>query len=200
MDFVTYRLSFPNGTFYFGSTNNPRKRFNSHKTKCKSGKPDNHKLQTAWKTFGNPDLQVLNYYASKEEAVAAEQELITEYFGTEECLNISRNAVTFYGTPEAKQKANSPEAKAKLSASLKGKPKSAEHRANMSASRKTQKAIEQFTAARKNSQKVCSKPLTIGTQTFASQVEAAKHFGVTARTIGYAVERGTFRGVPATRN
>ena len=178
MNYSTYRLVFEDGTFYVGSTKNTYRRFHHHKSRCKIGTHRNNKLQTAWRTFGEPDLQVLNYYASKEEALEAEQELLNEYFGTDECLNLSSSSKTFWDTETHKanmSKPKSAEHKAKLSAIHKGKPKSPEHKEKISLAN--------------------SKSITIGALTFPSITEASKHFQVSQQAITLAVKRGSFRGM-----
>lgn len=212
MDYSTYRLSFPDGTYYIGSTQNTYDRFQVHKSKCKSKTHGNHKLQTAWTTFGNPDLQILNSYSTREEAFEAEQEILNEFYGTEECLNLSSSSKPFWKAEEHKArmsailkgKPKSAEIRAKMSASHKGKPKSAETRMKMSASRKG-KVLSIETKAKMSKPKseetrakmslAKSKSITIGALTFSSITEASNHFQVSRPTITQAVKRGSFRGM-----
>ena len=140
MNYSTYRLSFPDGTFYVGSTKNTYRRFTNHKNECKHRTHYNHKVLDAWDTFGEPALQVLNVYETREEAFEAEQEILNEFFGTEECLNLSSNAKNVLFTEESRMKSHSVEARKKRSASHKGKVVSAESRAKMSASQKGKKS------------------------------------------------------------
>jgi len=207
MDYSTYRLSFPDGTFYVGSTWNPNRRFTNHKHYCNNGTHYNHKLQTAWKTFGNPALQILNYYATREEAFEAEQEILNEFFGTEECLNLSSNAKSVLFTEESRIKSHSVEARKKRSATNKGKVLTEEHKVKLSLAKRgntngkgnagkvrTPEHKNKISLARKENNGM-SKMIMVGEITFSSFAEAGRFYGVSSSALHYALKRGNFRGM-----
>jgi len=238
MDYSTYRLSFPDGTYYIGSTSNTNNRFLNHKNKCERKRHYNYKVQNAWDNIGEPALQVLNFYSTKEEALEAEQELLNEFYGMEECLNLSSNSISFWTTKEHKAKLRtygigntynlgkirSPETRAKMSASLKGKKHSAEHRTKLSlilkgrvhkeetknkiassmfgttngkgnaGKRKTEEHREKISLALKQKKEKFSF-LVVGDKTFSSFIEAGRFYGVSSSALHYALKRGNFRGM-----
>jgi len=215
--FYTYRLSFPDGTYYIGSATNTHNRFVNHNHRCKNQKHYNHKVQTAWNTFGEPALQVLNSYNTREEAYEAEEEILNEFYGTEECLNLSSSSRSFWTTKEHREnlsslhkgKTISVENRARQSAFMRGRPKTAEHREKMKnriVSPETRAKLSASNTGKTHSPETRAKisisnkgkrsnPIRIGDLYFPSITEAGRFYGVSKQAIHFALKSGTYRGM-----
>lgn len=128
-----YCLRFRSTQFYVGSSNNPAKRFSSHKTSCLGKNPNNKFMSRVWKKYGEPELYILSK-VPVEFLLEEEQKFIDLVFGKEGCLNLNPKADKPIGWKKGKKQTI--EHKTKVSASLKGKKRSAETKARMSVAQK----------------------------------------------------------------
>lgn len=128
-----------NGMVYIGQTiiDNPRRRFLHHRWKLRSGRHVNSHLQNAWNKYGEDSFSFLLLASARhtieldqlEVAIIAENQSDNRLFG----YNISPGG-------ERHNRVNSPETRAKISNSNKGKVVSAETRLKISQQWKPQSA------------------------------------------------------------
>jgi len=106
-----------NGHVYFGQAAQLATRAKQHEYSLNKNKHDNKHLQRAWNLYGSDafEFTVLGVYPDKTERDAAEQALITQFYG-ETCYNMSKTVFPAPGTwsltPE--------ETRAKISAATTG--------------------------------------------------------------------------------
>lgn len=91
--FVVYRIrNSVTKRQYFGSTNNPLRRWSDHLRDLENGSHPNLKLYKDFQAngIGSFEFRILNRCKSIEEARAIEQRLITMYWGRANCLNAAQ--------------------------------------------------------------------------------------------------------------
>jgi hypothetical protein len=90
---VTYRLDFPNGTYWYGSTVNLHKRLHLHNYRLANGTHAVRMLALC----GGPDYEctTLETFSTQRAARDAEMVLLQEHVGKEKCLN-SVKAASMY--------------------------------------------------------------------------------------------------------
>jgi len=137
--------------FYYGQTNNFKRRRKEHLGDLRGSKHDNAILQKAWNKYQTFYFEECAYESDPELLTELEQLIIDEAFEKPNCANLNRNAdkppnPATYGFQGKK---HSDETKAKMSASgrgLKKRPLSEEHKAKLSAARLGKKRNEQTKA------------------------------------------------------
>lgn len=89
--YVTYRLDFANGTYWYGSTVNIYKRLRLHDHRLAHGTHSERMMALC----GSNEYEhtVLETFNTQEEARAAELALLNEHVGKELCLNSIRSAM-----------------------------------------------------------------------------------------------------------
>lgn len=108
-----------NGKFYVGSAQNLRRRKNSHLNCLKRGVHDNEHLQRSYDKYGidSFDFSIIEL-CEIDALLEREQYYLDQYFGLNECYNMSR-----YASHPMKGRKHTKETREKMSASAKGKPK-----------------------------------------------------------------------------
>jgi len=134
-----------NDFVYFGQASQLATRAMQHERKLKQGKHGNCHLQAAWNLYGSDafEFEVIGVYPDKTERDAAEQALITKFYG-KKCYNMAKNVKPQSQYPRKQYKRPkgyklSEETRAAISAGHKGKkrkPFTPEHCAAISASKK----------------------------------------------------------------
>lgn len=139
-----YKLTFPNGKIYVGSTCDLQRRIYGHRSKSAAGKE--YAVCRAWRVHGEPVVDVLENVPATEDLIAAEQRWLDElqpWASTGVGYNMSRLADR--PDPELSRRANtgrvvSPATRAKISAARAGWRHTEESRARISASLQTNAA------------------------------------------------------------
>jgi group I intron endonuclease len=124
-----YRIDLGNGNFYIGSAVNLARRKRDHRSELIRGVHTNRIMQNCWNKYNVFEFTVLEE-CQISELLLREQFWIDSFFSNPKNVNIAPIAGSTLGVT------HSPEARANMSASQKGKPKSAEHRAKIAAANK----------------------------------------------------------------
>jgi len=136
-----YRLDFPNGDFYIGSSKRLVSRIRQHRSDLKGGSHSNSRMQRVFNKHGAFTETVLHRIAEWTR-LQWEQSYLDEFFGNECCLNLSPQATGGSGKP-------SEETRAKMSATRRGKkktPMSDDAKANIGAASKGRRHSEETKA------------------------------------------------------
>lgn len=179
--FYTYRLLFPDGTYYAGSCSNIENRLRDHKTNGRNNRHQNHKVQKAWNNFGDPQF-LTESYSTRKEALEAEQKLINEAPAL--CLNIMKTATLGATT-------HSEDSKNKIASSMFG---TANGKGNAGRS-KSEEHKEKISSALKGLDRPFRQRVKVGDKTFNSITEASRFFSITQPAMFYASKKGNFRGM-----
>jgi group I intron endonuclease len=126
-----YKLDFPSGHFYIGSSGNVEKRYREHINSLKTNTHDSDKVQSIFNEFGDIPKCVLLTECEKEKIRFNEQKFLDENFDKEGCLNKARDA-----TSPGKGNKWTEERKAYMSDLMKERIFTDEHRSRISASKK----------------------------------------------------------------
>lgn len=136
-----------NGKFYVGSSVNIRARFQTHRRQLRKGTHHCEPLQRAWDKYGGDcfKFEVVEYVASSEGLIEAENRWLTLHHGQVHCYNVgTRAGAAFLGREHSEQAkamvsraqkgmkhrlghTNSPEHRARQSVSMRGIKKTPEH-------------------------------------------------------------------------
>lgn len=149
-----YRLDFPNGYFYFGSSKQLSQRFREHQWDLARKSHCNKKMQRVFNKYGEYAVTVL-HQTTEWTRLQWEQSYLDEWFGKKLCLNLSPLAS---GGGNRKGTKQSDATREKIGAATKGVPKSVEHRAKISAALKKVERTDAHCLSISNSRK--GKPLT----------------------------------------
>lgn len=123
------------GTFYYGQAQDLKKREGKHMSYIQRGEHHNRHLQRAYDKYGEFTFEVV-LYCETNELDRYEQWFLDTYQPMEKCANIAKDAAA---PTRGLKLPHSDEAKAKMSASHKGKKLSDEHRAKIAAAHKGRK-------------------------------------------------------------
>ena len=132
--FYVYLLTFANGTYYYGSSVNPSRRYKEHKSlNEKKTNKKNRLLCNVWNKYGDPKMEIVGIYQTSEDMIDAEQFYINVSIGDRDNLNINKKAdrpPSKFGYKHSaetiekmKSKTITEEHKSKVSAFMKGRPK-----------------------------------------------------------------------------
>lgn len=102
-----YRIKFPDGTFYIGSSKDIRGRIAHHKWACANGKSNHPSLMRAY--VKNDGVFELDIIETKESDIRiTEQKLLELHVGQTNCLNYSKNATSviddLWANPEYRER------------------------------------------------------------------------------------------------
>lgn len=111
-----------NGDYYYGSTNNIRKRWYYHKYDLKNGKHCNARLQNNWNKYGESAFRFeIVEFIDENNLVETENRYLNEYVGKPHCMNISKIADRPPMTPATVEKIRKSNTGRRLSEETKNK-------------------------------------------------------------------------------
>lgn len=169
-----YRITHPRtGVFYVGSTSDFSKRKHDHLKRLKKGEHYSHKLQAAFQEDQKLEFD-FHPAPTREEAYDWEQQQLTEKRGDPLMANTHLDARGAAGTTRSEK------AKAKTSASLRGRTFSDGHRGRISAA---SKGVPKSEAHRESLSKAHGIPVVIDGVRYRSKKEAAAALGVGEPTV-----------------
>ncbi len=121
------------GKFYYGSSVAARTRLSHHKSRLRRGIHSNTIIQNSWNKHGEGafSFELVLVCVDKRDCREQEQRFIDLHHGNKLCMNIAQDAISGSGTTNAN---HTDEAKRKIGAYQKGRPKSKEQKARTSKS------------------------------------------------------------------
>jgi group I intron endonuclease len=136
--------------FYWGQTNNFKRREKQHLTELKDGRHKNIILRNAYAKYQAFEFEIISIVEDPDERTEWEQDILDVWCGTENCANLNPQAMV---PPSRKGKTLSDEHRAVLTTCNTGKKRSAETLSRMSASQKGKRKSDAHRAALSASQK-----------------------------------------------
>ena len=206
-------INVQNDKFYVGSAKDKKVRFQAHRHNLRKGQHHCDHLQRSWNKYGEDAFvfAVISKHATREEAFAEEQKWLDAHVGKPHCYNTSLNA----NGGRVPGFTNSPETRAKISKSRKGKMAGAEHyRYGQTVSEEIRKKIgdtqrgrtrsdefrEKVKQSLRRTRGIPVKELTSG-RTWPSAADCREELGITGATLQRAlksqqpVTKGKFKGL-----
>ncbi len=84
-----YKITFPNGHYYYGQAINISRRFSQHKREFKKGTHTNKRLQNCYQKYGEPIYEIV-VECDKSELNKIESEYLFKHIDNELCCNMCR--------------------------------------------------------------------------------------------------------------
>ena len=145
-----YKLTItrPDGSelFYYGQSQDLRRRESNHRSSLRGGKHGNPRMQKSWEKHGNVRFDVV-LFCDVSDLNMFEQRFLDAFAGDPDCMNMSNCAeATMRGYK------HSDETREKMSAAAVGKPKSPEHRKKIGAAHL---GMKRSASARANISQAC---------------------------------------------
>ena len=88
-----YKIVFPSGKWYVGSSKNVSERIQTHERALFKSKHKNRKLQKEYDEYSDRVQYHIIKVCDEYDMVMEEQRILDEFHGTDMCLNVSRHAV-----------------------------------------------------------------------------------------------------------
>lgn len=129
-----YRLQFPSGHYYIGSSIDYVNRCRSHQNTLKRKCHDSPRVQNVYDKYGHSPIYGLIHGCPKDKLEQEEQRFLDEHVGKPRCLNISKCAEA--ARRGVKGKPHSEERKIRMSVLMKDRIFTKEHRARISQAKK----------------------------------------------------------------
>lgn len=129
-----YRIQFPTGHYYIGSSIDYVSRCKSHVNAIKRGEHDSQRVQNTYNKYKSLPIYGLVVACSKDELLKEEQDLLDAHVGNKLCLNISKCAES--ARRGVKGKHHSEEWKKRMSEKMKMRLFTEEHRKRISEAKK----------------------------------------------------------------
>lgn len=97
-----YKITFPNGHYYYGQALSINRRFAQHKREFKKGIHSNKRLQNCYNKYGEPVFEVVEE-CEKDKLNITESKYLFEHIDNELCCNMCREGRSPKGIKRSKE-------------------------------------------------------------------------------------------------